>query len=421
MGQRGRAEIIVPSSSSSHVGHRTSYSLSPPSPRPKRERAASHAVDPTAFADIDVNARSRWWRRLPLVSFRIADVEIPNRYLLAPMCNVTNLPYRLLAREQGASLVSTEMLSSVALAVGGERSLQMMEFLPDEHPIMVQISGTDAEVMRRAAEMIQDYGATLINLNCGCPVKKIIKGGSGSALLRNPRLLRRILRALRPRLRIPLTVKMRAGWDEQSINAVEIARLCEDEGVDAIMLHPRTRRQMYDGQANLDLIACVKHAVRIPVIGNGDVFTATDALDMLAATGCDAVMIGRGAIGNPWIFRQCVIEEVRRTHPSSNVLAALPSPHPSLDERLTMIRRHFDLLAAYTGEEIALRVFRRQLMAYLKGLPHSTTFRGHLPQLTSRHMFLERVEAYFRKIAQRDVGARDHAEARMNRFTEKVG
>ncbi len=409
MRERGQAEITMPPSSSSHVRHETSYPFSSLSPRPKRERGARHVADPTAFARIDMSARSRWWRQLPLVSFRIADVEIPNRYLLAPMCNVTNLPYRLLAREQGASLVSTEMLSSVALAAGGERSLQMMEFLPDEHPIMVQISGTDPEVMRRAAEMIQDYGATMINLNCGCPVKKIIKGGSGSALLRNPRVLQRILRALRPRLRMPLTVKMRAGWDEHSINAVEVARLCEDEGVDAIMLHPRTRRQMYDGQANLDLIACVKQAVRIPVIGNGDIFTASDAFDMLAVTGCDAVMIGRGAIGNPWIFRQCVIEEVRRTRPASPALAALPPPHPSLDERLTMIRRHFDLLAAYTGEEIALRVFRRQLMAYLKGLPHSTTFRGHLPQLTSRHMFLERIEGYFRKIAQHDVRARDHA------------
>ena len=343
--------------------------------------AVGHILDEEHFANIDLEARCAWWRDLPLASFEIAGVPIRNRYLLAPMCSVSNLPYRILARTEGAALVSTEMVSSTELAKGRRRSFELMEFLPDEHPVMVQISGTEADVMLKAALMIQDYGATILNLNCGCPVKKVIKGGSGSAMLRNPDVLRSILQRLRPDLEMPLTVKMRAGWDKQNVNAIEVAKMCEDCGVDALMFHPRTRDQFYEGNANWDLIGQVKEAVTIPVIGNGDIFSAQDAHEMLERTGCDAIMIGRHAIGNPWIFRQCILEEIRR---SQFPAMALPDALPSSEERLQTMLSHFDYFKAYLGERTALNSLRKQFLVYLKDEPGFEIFRERLPLIRSR-------------------------------------
>jgi nifR3 family TIM-barrel protein len=344
----------------------------------------NHVVDPSYFQDIDLTKESAWWSGLELKSFDIGGVHIPNRYLLAPMCDVTNLPYRIIARASGASLLATEMLSSVAMAMGGNKTLQMMEFLPSEDPIMVQISGTAPDVMLKASEMIQDYGASILNLNCGCPVKKVIKGGSGSALLRDPEVLRGIIRTLRPAVHIPLTVKLRAGWDANSVNAVEVAKMCEDEGIDSVMLHGRTRSQMYEGNANWDLIGQVKQAVSIPVIGNGDIFTGEDAHRMLEHTGCDGVMIARGAIGNPWIFRECIAEELKARGESSQTLNALPTPRPSMEDRYETIMRHFNLFSAYAGEDRALVQLRKQIMAYAKGLPGASAFRANLARFTAR-------------------------------------
>ncbi|MBR57558.1 MAG: tRNA dihydrouridine synthase DusB [Myxococcales bacterium] len=337
-----------------------------------------YVVDPDQIDAIDLSGESAWWEDLSLISTRIGPVEIPNRYFLAPMCDVTNLPYRVIARTQGASLLATEMLSSVALAMGGHRTFHMMEFLPDEKPIMVQISGTDPDIMRTASLMIQDYGASILNLNCGCPVKKVIKGGSGSALLRDKEVLRKILRTLRPVLEIPLTVKMRAGWDAKSVNAVDIAKMCEDEGVDSVMLHGRTRKQMYEGKANWDLIGEVVQAVSIPVIGNGDIFTGADAHRMLEHTGCEAVMLARGAIGNPWIFRECIALELEKRGEKN-----LPPGPPTPEERLEIIWKHFELFAAYAGRDRALVRIRKQLMAYVRGLPGSSAFRARLSSLSS--------------------------------------
>ncbi len=342
------------------------------------DRAKRYVDDPDRIDSIDLAGDSAWWEDLDLIPVQIGGVQIPNRYFLAPMCDVTNMPYRVIARGQGASLLATEMLSSVALAMGGHRTFHMMEFLPDEKPIMVQISGTDPEIMRTASLMIQDYGASMLNLNCGCPVKKVIKGGSGSALLRDKEVLRKILQTLRPVLDIPLTVKMRAGWDAKTVNAVDVARMCEDEGVDAVMLHARTRKQMYEGRADWDLIAEVVQSVSIPVIGNGDIFTGADAHRMLEQTGCSAVMLGRGAIGNPWIFRDCIAQEV---NPRGDAL--IPTVSPTPEERLATIWRHFELFAAYAGRERALVRIRRQLMAYVRGLPGSSAFRARLSSLTS--------------------------------------
>jgi tRNA-dihydrouridine synthase B len=339
-------------------------------------------LDEGHFANIDFEAQSSWWRELPLEQFEIAGIPIRNRYLLAPMCGVSNLPYRILARAEGAALVSTEMVSSTELEKGRKRSFELVEFLPIEEPVMVQISGTEADVMLKAALMVQDYGATILNLNCGCPVKKVIKGGSGAAMLRNPEVLRSILQRLRPDLEMPLTVKMRAGWNEQNVNALEVAQMCEDCGVDALMLHPRTRDQFYEGNADWDLIAQVKEAVSIPVIGNGDIFSAQDAHEMLEHTGCDAIMIGRHAIGNPWIFRQCVLEEINRSKTSSAF--GLPDSFPSSEERLQTILTHFDYFCAYLGQRLALNSLRKQFLIYLKDEPGFELFRERLARIRSR-------------------------------------
>jgi len=345
-------------------------------------------ADAGALRGLDLERESAWWRSLPLKRVRIAGVELGNRFLLAPMCNVTNLPYRVLARAEGASLGCGEMLSGVALARGGAKTLRMMEHLPAERPVMVQISGVHPDLMLRAAEMAQAGGATILNLNCGCPAKKVTGGAGGAALLKNPELIASILRTLRPALHIPLTVKMRAGWDETCVNAVEVARLCEGEGCDALMLHPRTRSQFYRGRADWDLITRVKEAVDIPVVGNGDICCAEDAFAMMERTGCDAVMIGRAAIGNPWIFRQCVVAEATRhdgVPPPS-----LPPPEPSRDERRATMLRHFDLYSAYTGEERAARQIRGQLMAYVRGRPGAAAFRTHVSEIDRREV-LERL------------------------------
>ena len=351
-----------------------------------------YVVNDAPFKEVDLRAESAWWNALPLQGFHIGDVWVPNRFLLAPMCNVTNLPYRILARREGAALLATEMLSSVALVDENSRTFQMMEFLPEESPIMVQISGSDPETMLRAAIMVEESGASILNLNCGCPVKKIIRGGSGSALLKNPEILRGILRTLRPRIRIPLTVKMRAGWDDASVNAVEVSRMCEDEGVDAVMLHPRTRRQQYEGVANWDLIAEVKSRVGIPVVGNGDIFQAEDAFRMMAATDCDAVMIGRGAMGNPWIFRDCIRKEI-----SDEPATSLPPIPGSVShrERYDLIRRHVDYYISYAGEAFALKSVRKQLLLYVAGMPGLPAFRARLPEMNTRRAFYEALSTLF--------------------------
>jgi nifR3 family TIM-barrel protein len=351
-------------------------------------------VDPAYFESIDLSSDSAWWTDLNLLGFDIGGVPIPNRFLLAPMCDVTNLPYRIIARSEGASLLATEMLSSVALAMGGNKTLQMMEFLPSEEPVMVQISGTAPDVMLKASEMIQDYGASILNLNCGCPVKKIIKGGSGSALLRDTKVLRNIIRTLRPRVEIPLTVKLRAGWDAKSINAVEVARMCEDEGVDSVMLHGRTRSQMYEGNANWDLIAEVKQAVSIPVIGNGDIFTGEDAHRMLEHTKVDGVMIARGAIGNPWIFRECIYGELERRGEPLSTFEEFPPPRPDLQERYDTILKHFNLFSAYAGEHRALFQLRKQIMAYVKGLAGASAFRANLASFTTRETLVQCLQEF---------------------------
>jgi tRNA-dihydrouridine synthase B len=276
---------------------------------------------------------------------------------LAPMAGVTNAPFRLVCRECGAGPLTSEEIDARALVLGNDKTATLIRHLPEERPLAMQLLGADPDILAEAARRLQADGADAIDLNMGCPVPKIVAKGQGSALMRDPLVAAVIFRTLRKAVRVPFTIKIRGGWDDRTVNAVEIARLAESEGVDAITVHPRTRSQLYTGRAPWDVIAEVVSAVRLPVVGNGDVRSADDARTMIAATGCAAVMIGRGALGAPWIFRG---EPVDR------------------DARAAIIRRHAELIEAHLPERLALVQLKKHLAWYSSGLPGSAALRPRL-------------------------------------------
>jgi len=276
---------------------------------------------------------------------------------LAPMAGVTNAPFRLVARECGAGLLTSEEIDARALVLGNAKTLVLARHLPEERPVAMQLLGADPDVLAEAARRLEGAGADGIDLNMGCPVAKVVAKGEGAALMRDPLGAALALRALRKAVEVPLTVKLRAGWDDRTVNAVEIARVAEGEGVDGITVHPRTRSQQYTGWAPWEVIARVVGAVRVPVTGNGDVRSVADARAMVAAAGCAAVMIGRGALGRPWIFRGC---DVAR------------------DERAGVIRRHTALIQAHLPERLALIQLKKHLAWYAEGLPFAARARPAL-------------------------------------------
>jgi len=303
----------------------------------------------------------------------IGRVQLDGPVVLAPMAGVCNLAFRLLCKEQGASLVCSEFVSAKALVHGNRKSFEMLAVSDAERPVSIQIFGSTPEDAALAARAVEQARADIVDFNMGCPVPKVIKAEAGAALMRVPDKAQAILKAMVDAVTIPVTVKMRTGWDENSIDVVELARRFEDVGVAAIAVHGRTRSQMRSGRANWEIIGQVKQAVRIPVIGNGDVFTPQDAEAMLKVTGCDAVMIGRGALGNPWIFR-------RTLHylETGELL-----PEPDLYQRVEMARRHLLLLAELKGEYVAAREMRQHAPAYIKGFPGAAAFRAKLVQCES--------------------------------------
>jgi tRNA-dihydrouridine synthase B len=276
---------------------------------------------------------------------------------LAPMAGVTNAPFRLVCRECGAGRLTSEEIDARALVLGNAKTDALARYLPEERPLTMQLLGADPDVLAEAARRLEAAGADGIDLNMGCPVPKIVAKGQGSALMRDPLAAAVIFRTLRKAVRGPFTIKIRGGWDERTVNAVEIARLAESEGVDAITVHPRTRSQQFTGRAPWDVIASVVAAVRVPVVGNGDVASVDDARAMVAATGCAAVMIGRGALGAPWIFRGEAIDR---------------------DARAAVIRRHADLIEAHLPERLALVQLKKHLAWYSAGLPGSAALRPRL-------------------------------------------
>jgi nifR3 family TIM-barrel protein len=287
------------------------------------------------------------------------DVMTPLDVRLAPMAGATNTPFRLICRECGAGPLTTEEIDARALLEASRRTQEMARYLPEERPLAFQLLGGDPDVLAEAARRLEAAGADGIDFNMGCPVPKIVAKGQGAALLRDPLRAAVVLRTVRKAIAAPFTVKIRGGWDERTVNAVEIARIAESEGVNGITVHPRTRSQQYTGQAPWDIIAAVVAAVGVPVIGNGDVRGRGDAEAMIAATGCAGVMIGRGALGAPWVFR---------TDP------------PDREGRAAIIRRHCALIEAHLSERHALVQLRKHLAWYSTGLPFGARLRPLLFQ-----------------------------------------
>ena len=315
---------------------------------------------------------------------KIGNLSLKNRLIMAPMAGITNPPFRLIAKRLGAGLVVTEMVSAVGLSRGHEKTLRYLDGSSEEKPLSVQIFGADPQIMAMAAEIAVEKGADLVDINMGCPARKVIKNGSGGALLRDPAAVRHMVAAVRKACTVPLTVKIRAGWSDHEANFLEIAGIIEDCGADAITIHPRFVKQGFSGQADWRIIREVKKSVAIPVIGNGDVFKPELALRMREETGCDGVMIGRGAMGNPWIFRQILDLE-----------QGLEARLPDLPERRAVIATHFELLSGIIGENRASKLMRGLLLGYTKGLPHSSRFRGSFTGIRDFRTMMEVLDQYF--------------------------
>ncbi len=300
---------------------------------------------------------------------RIGNVEIASRLALAPMAGVTDLAFRQICRELGAGMTVTEMVSAKALCYQDRKSRGLLKLGPGEHPASAQIFGSDPVCMAEAAQLATEIsGADFIDINMGCPVGKVVANGDGSALMRDPEKAARIAEAVVKASPVPVTVKMRRGWDKGSVNAVELSRMLEQAGVAAVAVHGRTRAQMYAGQADWTTIREVREAVKIPVIANGDVFSAQDALRILAFTGADMVMIARGAFGNPWIFQQ-----------AQAALNGEPIPPlPPLAERFDTAVRQVEIAAEDKGEHIAVLEARKQLCWYLKGVAYANYYKEQI-------------------------------------------
>lgn len=317
--------------------------------------------------------------------WHIGQVPIVGRTILAPMAGVSDVAFRVIAKAHGAALVCTEMVSAMGIKYKNEITKGMLFMENNEHPISMQVFGSDPEAIALGARAIREAGADIVDINMGCPVKKIVSSGDGSALMKDPDLAARIAEAAVKAVDCPVTVKMRLGWDEDSINVVEFAKRIESTGVAAIAVHGRTRQQMYMGEADWSYIKAVKEAVKtIPVIGNGDITSPEDAKRMLEETACDAVMIGRGAHGNPWIF-----ERAERYLETGELL-----PEPSWKDKVDMLYEHFQNLVKYKGHEAAVREIRTHAGWYLKGLPEAARYRQMINSVHTEEAFRNAVESY---------------------------
>lgn len=304
---------------------------------------------------------------------KIGNVELDNSYVLGPMAGVTDLPFRLLCKEQGAGLVCMEMISAKGILYNNKNTESLLEIHPEETPASLQLFGSDPKIMSEMAKRIEERNFAILDVNMGCPVPKIVRNGEGSALMKNPKLVYEIVSALVKAIEKPVTVKIRKGFDDTCVNAVEIAKIIEEAGASAVAVHGRTREQYYSGKADWDIIRQVKEAVSIPVIGNGDVTSAQKAIEMRDYTGCDGVMIARGAQGNPWIFSELVNYEENGVLPE----------RPDINELKEMMLRHARLQIKYKGDYLGIREMRKHVSWYTKGLHGSAKLRETINSVES--------------------------------------
>lgn len=321
---------------------------------------------------------------------QIGNVTLDNPLVLAPMAGITDLPFRLLCREQGAGLLCMEMVSAKAIYYRNKNTEKLLETDPREHPVSLQLFGSDPDILAEMAAQIEERPFDILDFNMGCPVPKVVNNGEGSALMKDPVLAGEILRKMVKAVHKPVTVKIRKGFDEDHVNAVEIAKIAEDCGVAAIAVHGRTRQQYYSGKADWDIIRQVKEAVSIPVIGNGDLHTAEDVLRMKEQTGCDGFMIGRGAQGNPWIFAQ-ILHKLETGEDLSK---------PSIEEVTRMVLRHARMQLEVKGEYIGIREIRKHAAWYTAGYKNSSKLRGQINEVES----YEQLEDLFGKLLEQGKG-----------------
>lgn len=303
---------------------------------------------------------------------KIGNVEIPGRLVLAPMAGVTDMAFRSVCRELGANLTISEMVSAKALVYGDKKTKQLLELAENEHPASIQIFGSDPEFMAKGAAIaLEGSGADIVDINMGCPTGKIVRSGDGCALMRDLKLAASIIEAVVKTVSVPVTVKFRKGWDNGAVNAVELAKAAQDAGAAAVAVHGRTRAQMYSGNADWDIIAQVKQNVKIPVIANGDVFSGTDAKRIIERTGADMVMIGRGCLGDPWLFERCAAALEGREEPK----------RPPLAQRCDVAVRQFEIGIEQKGEKIGCLEARKHYAWYLAGVPYSNYFKGEIMKM----------------------------------------
>lgn len=313
---------------------------------------------------------------------KIGNVNIENNLILAPMAGVTDLPFRLLCKEQGCGLLYTEMVSAKAILYNNKNTDDLMQVTPGENPISLQLFGSDPEIMGEIAKRVEERPFDIIDVNMGCPVPKVVNNGEGSALMKDPVLVGKIISSMVKAVKKPVTVKFRKGFNDQMINAVEIARVAQESGAAAVAVHGRTREQFYSGKADWDIIAKVKQAVSIPVIGNGDVNSAKDAIRMMEETGCDGVMIGRGSRGNPFIFKQ-----VSHYMQTGELL-----DKPTKEEVKKTILKHAELQEYYKGEYTGIREMRKHFAWYTAGYPNSAAMRNRINYVETFKELRELVE-----------------------------